>query len=245
MDDPRPPLAADARQPVAAMRQEGIDQGAFLVAGCGMHDQPGRLVEHDQVIILEQYFEGNVFGLRRGRDRRGQRDSKTLSGADGFGGFGELHIIPPDMAFLDEGLDARTRQIGEGVRQKAISTPPGFILGSNDAGLRNVVHAMFLARIALRGENTVMRALVVATVVMGVMIVVGTATLLFLVAQRLSTPTATAAPMVLDEPVGTRIVGLAAVSDRLAVSLQGGGSDRLVLIDPRSLRVVGRVGLAH
>jgi hypothetical protein len=90
-----------------------------------------------------------------------------------------------------------------------------------------------------------MRALVVATVVMGVMIVVGTATLLFLVAQRLSTPTATAAPMVLDEPVGTRIVGLAAVSDRLAVSLQGGGSDRLVLIDPRSLRVVGRVGLAH
>jgi hypothetical protein len=90
-----------------------------------------------------------------------------------------------------------------------------------------------------------MRALVVATIVMGVMIVVGTATLLFFIAQRLSTPTATAAPMVLDEPLGTRIAGLAASSDRLALSLQGGGPDRLVLIDPQSLHVLGRVALSH
>jgi hypothetical protein len=90
-----------------------------------------------------------------------------------------------------------------------------------------------------------MRALVVATVVMGVMIVVGTATLVFLVAQRLSTQAATSSPMVLEEPLGTRIAGVAASSDRLALSLQGGGPDRLVLIDPRSLRVVGRVAVSH
>jgi len=90
-----------------------------------------------------------------------------------------------------------------------------------------------------------MRALIAATVVMGVMIVAGTATLLVLVAQRLGGSGAPQAPLVLDEPAGTRIAGLAAMSDRLAVQLQGGGPDRVVLVDPRSLRVLGHIALAR
>jgi hypothetical protein len=90
-----------------------------------------------------------------------------------------------------------------------------------------------------------MRALVIATVVMGVMIVAGTATLLVVIAQRLSAPAAALTPTVLDEPAGTHIAGMAALSDRLALHLQGGGPDRVVLIDPRTARVLGRVGLAR
>ena len=92
-----------------------------------------------------------------------------------------------------------------------------------------------------------MRALKAAVIVMGVLIVVGTAALLVLIVQKLnSTGTAAArAPTVLDEPAGTRIAGVAASGDRLAVQLQGGGADRVVVIDLRSLSVAGRIALAR
>ena len=50
---------------------------------------------------------------------------------------------------------------------------------------------------------------------------------------------------VLDEPAGTHIGGIVAVRDRLAVQLQGGGADRIVLIDPTTGAVAGRISLAR
>jgi hypothetical protein len=108
-----------------------------------------------------------------------------------------------------------------------------------------------------------MRALKVLTIVMGVMIVVGTGVLVAVIAHRIASPSPAAvqitggpiaggpiaggAPLalVLDEPAGTRIAGIAAAGDRLAVQLQGGGADRVVLVDPRSGAVVGRIALAR
>jgi hypothetical protein len=96
-----------------------------------------------------------------------------------------------------------------------------------------------------------MRALKIATIVMGVLIVVGTMALVIGVARRASTPVPTVATMpasvaaVLDEPEGTHIAGIVAVRDRLAVRLQGGGADRVVLIDPATGAVAGRISLAR
>ena len=98
-----------------------------------------------------------------------------------------------------------------------------------------------------------MQALKVATIVMGVMIVAGTGVLIAVIAHRIASPTTDAAAsaagapfsLVLDEPAGTRIVGAAAAGDRLAVHLQGGGADRIVLVDPRSGAVAGRITLAR
>jgi hypothetical protein len=96
-----------------------------------------------------------------------------------------------------------------------------------------------------------MRALKVATIVMGVMIVVGTIALVITVARRASAPVPsvatwpTSVAAVLDEPAGTRIAGIAAVRDRLAVRLEGGGADRVVLIDPATGAVAGRISLAR
>jgi hypothetical protein len=104
-----------------------------------------------------------------------------------------------------------------------------------------------------------MRALKTVTIVMGVLIVLGTVTLLVLLARRSAAPSAAPAGVpvavavpaggafsaTLAEPEGTRIVGVSQGGDRLAVSLQGGGPDRVVLVDPHSGAVVGRVGLAH
>jgi hypothetical protein len=92
-----------------------------------------------------------------------------------------------------------------------------------------------------------MRALKIAVIVMGVLIVGGTAALIVAVLRRpgLTVGLPPIIGAVLEEPVGTHIAGIAAVQDRLAVQLQGGGVDRIVLIDPRTGAITGRIGLAH
>lgn len=90
-----------------------------------------------------------------------------------------------------------------------------------------------------------MGMLKVAVVVMGVMIVAGVATLAYLIVSRAYVAPAAAGNMVLDEPAGTRIAGTALSGDRMALLLQGGGPDRVVLVDPRSGKVAGRVSLGR
>ena len=89
-----------------------------------------------------------------------------------------------------------------------------------------------------------MRLLKVLTIVMAVLIVLGTTALLVVIARRIGSP---AAPgpiaILLAEPVGTRIAGIATAGDRLAVQLQGGGPDRIVLLDSRTGAVAGKIGL--
>jgi len=92
-----------------------------------------------------------------------------------------------------------------------------------------------------------MRALKIATIVMAVMIVAGVAGIVATIVSRLSGPGvgATAALALLDEPEGTRIAGVALAADRIAVQLQGGGADRVVIVDTRGGRVLARVALAR
>ena len=90
-----------------------------------------------------------------------------------------------------------------------------------------------------------MRALKVLVVVMGVLIVAGVVVLFTLLAQRMSSAAGPIASAVLDEPVGTHIAGASAAPDRLVLQLQGGGPDRVVVVDTKTGRVLGRVGLAR
>jgi hypothetical protein len=90
-----------------------------------------------------------------------------------------------------------------------------------------------------------MRGLQAAVILMGVLIVVGVGVVGLTIVRRLSAPAPGAVALVLDEPAGTRMAGTASAGDRLAVLLQGGGPDRMVLIDPRTGAVAGRVGLAR
>ena len=93
-----------------------------------------------------------------------------------------------------------------------------------------------------------MRALKILTIVMAVMIVAAVVVLGVTIMRRMNGPAAGpgfAAQAVLDEPTGTRIVGIAGLQDRLAVQLQGGGADRVLFLDPRTGQVLGRATLAH
>ena len=99
-----------------------------------------------------------------------------------------------------------------------------------------------------------MRALKAATVVMGVLILVGTAVLIATMVKRATAPapapaagfvpSAASIAATLHEPPGSQITGVAAGADALAISLRGGGPDRVVLIDLRTGEVRGRVALA-
>ncbi len=91
-----------------------------------------------------------------------------------------------------------------------------------------------------------MRALKLAVIVMGVLILAGTGTIVITVVNRMSGPapaSGAAAQAVLDEPAGTRIAGVSLAPDRVALQLQGGGPDRVLVLDTRAGRVVARIGL--
>lgn len=88
-----------------------------------------------------------------------------------------------------------------------------------------------------------MRMLKAATIVMGVMIVAGVVTLAYLIVARTAVAPALTADLLLDEPEGARIAEATIAGDRLAVRLQGGGPDRVLLVDLRTGRVTGRVSL--
>ena len=93
-----------------------------------------------------------------------------------------------------------------------------------------------------------MRAVKIAAIVMGVMIVLGTGLLIAMIARRGTSGATLALPdtvfaTVLDEPPGTAIVGAMAVRDRMAVQLRGGGPDRVLIVDPGTGAVTGRIAL--
>jgi hypothetical protein len=46
-----------------AMMEQRIDQGAVEIARCRMDDQPGGLVDHDQMLVLEDDVERDILRL--------------------------------------------------------------------------------------------------------------------------------------------------------------------------------------
>lgn len=93
-----------------------------------------------------------------------------------------------------------------------------------------------------------LRVLKAVTIGMGVLIVIGTTVVIATIAHRMAAPRARPAVVValhLDEPAGSHIAGIAPAGDRLAVQLQGGGADRVVLVDPESGAVTGRITLGR
>jgi hypothetical protein len=91
-----------------------------------------------------------------------------------------------------------------------------------------------------------MRVLLAAVIVMGLLILAGVTTIVVTIVHRMSgsaLDTGVAAQAVLDEPAGTRIAGVSLAADRVALQLQGGGPDRVLVLDTRAGRVVARFGL--
>ena len=91
------------------------------------------------------------------------------------------------------------------------------------------------------------RALLGLVIGLAVLIVGGFAVVVSTLAHRALAPERARpveAMITLGEPQGTRISALVANGDRLALLLQGGGSDRVVLIDAQDGRRVGTISIS-
>jgi hypothetical protein len=122
VDDARALLAADAREG-GAMGKQGVDQGVARVARGGMDYEAGRLVDDQEVGVLEEDVERDILGLeeRRLRGRFGNGD--RISGADFVARFGGLSA-EGDMALPDESLQPRARQVRDILRQETVQAVP-------------------------------------------------------------------------------------------------------------------------
>jgi len=93
-----------------------------------------------------------------------------------------------------------------------------------------------------------MRALKVLVVVMGVLLVGGTAALIVAIidraSHRASGPVGRFDSAVVDLPPGGRVIGIEAVGERLVVRVElAQGSELLILLDPRTGARLGTVEL--
>ena len=88
-----------------------------------------------------------------------------------------------------------------------------------------------------------MRGLQVAVIAMGVLIVAGVAVIGVTIARRTYGAPEAMRDVQLDEPDGTRIVAVSGQPQRLLVQLQGGGPDRVVMVDLQDGKVYGRLTL--
>lgn len=211
------------------MGQQRVHQRAILIARRGMHDQPCRLVQHDQVRILMQDGQRNILRLGQGRD--GRRDIKRVkrAGANGLGGFPQGVTIPAGMAFDDQGLDAgageRTYRLGK----EAIGAHAGRFLG----------RAEFVAFGVQKGVSV--RFLKVLVIGMGVLIVAATVALVVLIVQRAGGSTVAFNAAALGQPAGTRIAGIAGVEKTIAIWVVRPDGERVLLFDTARGRVVGEI----
>ncbi len=92
-----------------------------------------------------------------------------------------------------------------------------------------------------------MRGLLVLVVAMGVLIVAGVATIAVTIVHRMAGVAVvpeTLMNTVLDEPAGTQIAGVSGLGDRVAVTLRGGGPDRVVFVNSGGRRL-GEIRLAR
>src|SRR5690606_2788883 len=102
------------------------------VAGAGMDHQPGRLVQHEQVLVLVQHVKRDVLGHRLGLDLG------HLGQADGLAALHRVArarrlAVQQGVAGLDPGGQAGTGIFGEQLGQYGIETAAGGLVG--DGGL--------------------------------------------------------------------------------------------------------------
>lgn len=113
VDDARSLDATDARQAVAAVGDQRIDERAVGVAGGGVHDEARRLVDDDEVVVLVGDRERDRLALRLGRLRRRQLHSEYLGWFDPQARVTYGSSRSPYMPGPDQSLDARAAYVGK------------------------------------------------------------------------------------------------------------------------------------
>ncbi len=96
-----------------------------------MHDEPRRLVDDDEVGVLEHHVERDV--LRRDRGVLGGRkiDGDRGAGVDAVAGIADRGAVDRDATRQDQRLVARARQLGHAASQHAVEPLAGLLGGDH------------------------------------------------------------------------------------------------------------------
>ena len=94
-------------------RQQAVEHCARPVAGRRMHHQAGRLVDDQQVLVLEHHRQRHGLGAKRlALRRRHQLDDDALACQHLARRAGHRAILDPHVAALDQGLHMAARELG-------------------------------------------------------------------------------------------------------------------------------------
>ena len=129
VDDARAGDAADAGEARARVVQQGVDEGAAFAPRRRVDRHAGRLVDHDQVLVLEEHAERDGLGLWLGGDRR--RDLDAVAAGLGLGGgVGDDRAVAAHPALGKQGLDAGPRELRRQIGQHLVDAGAG-VLGAH------------------------------------------------------------------------------------------------------------------
>ncbi len=257
VNDARPALAADAGKTLTAMGDEGVDQRACPVAGSGMNDKPGGLVDDDEVIILIDHGKRDGLALRPRGDRR--RD-KHFDAGPRFDAMAGLHYGRPvhaHPAIGDERLKAGAAHVHKTPAQHAIEAFAGigradghgeFARGFHMPGSHDRVLQDEPAPAAAGGQDPVnVRVLKWVVIVLGALLMAALVTVFGIIGYRLARPRPAIAPI--EAAIGLAVRPGAEVGqfeldgNRLVVHVKHPAESELVVIDLRAGRIVSRIRL--
>ncbi len=133
MHDPRPLFSANSGE-IPAMVKKRIDERMLLMAGSGMDDESGRLVDDEQVLVFEKNAQRNVFRGQIDFLRRWLIQFDPVSRPNSLTWARRLPI-QPNEPIADQLLEPGARVLRERAGQEKVQTLPGF-LGRHDEGDR-------------------------------------------------------------------------------------------------------------
>ena len=117
VDDPRPWQRFESRVKI----QQGIDQGAIRVAGARVHDQPDRLVDHQEIIALVHYLQRDMLWPIDGPRLQGLANQHLLATRQLLSRASRL-AIQQYIAALNPLLDAAPRKLRKQSGQDLVQT---------------------------------------------------------------------------------------------------------------------------
>jgi hypothetical protein len=133
MDDAGAEFAADALK-VGAVMEKGVDERVGEMAGGGVDDQSGGLVEDDEVGVFMEDIQRNVRGDETDGVRGGQGAGEGVAGGEGGVGLADGNSVVGDMAGLDELLPARAGDVGVDGGEEDIEARRATVEGEGNRG---------------------------------------------------------------------------------------------------------------
>ena len=224
---------ADAGKFIAAIGKQRIDERAVMIAGAGMHDHAGRLIDDDDVLVFVNNFQINLLRLRYGLDRRRHGDFKNITWFHFIRAVIKFLAVQQQVTALDQLLEAGARIIWRMGCQHLVEAQALVAVGCFDGkGFHDIAYRIIKGTMPMRGLKTL-----VAT--MTVLLALGMGLLVYGLVTKTSTKITakqpvTAAPSELQLPNLSHVEHISAWKDGIALYVATPDGDYIYFVDPTS-----------